>query len=130
MRSRLLVIILLIIFALCCQHAAQHSELKVQSTTPSPNAAAERPLGVPSPPVINQPYYGTGVIKIINLKEGWIEIDHEEIKGLMPAMEMEFWVKNVSLLHSVSVGDRVDFTVIETGKGEYITGLKKVAATP
>lgn len=129
MRSRLLVIILLMVYTLCCQHAAQHSELNVQSTPP-PNAAAKLPLGVPSPPVINQPYYGTGVIKIINVKEGWVEIDHEEIKGLMPAMEMEFWVRDVSLLQSVSVGDRVDFTVIETGKGEYITELKKVAATP
>jgi Cu/Ag efflux protein CusF len=129
MSSRLLVIILLMIFTLCCQHAARLSEMNVQSTPPAPKAATDRPLGVPSPPVINQPYYGTGVIKIINVKEGWVEIDHEEIKGLMPAMEMEFWVRNVSLLKSVSVGDHVDFTVIETGKGEYITELKKVAAT-
>jgi Cu/Ag efflux protein CusF len=130
MRSRLQVIILLTIGTLCCQHAAQHSELTVQSTTPPPGAAAKQPLGVPSPPVINQPYYGTGVIRIINVKEGWVEIDHEEIKGLMPAVEMEFWVRDVSLLRAASVGDRVDFTVIETGKGEYITALKKVAATP
>jgi len=30
------------------------------------------------------PYPGTGTIILINRKEGWIEIKHEEIKGLMP----------------------------------------------
>ena len=43
----------------------------------------------------------------------------------MPAMEMEWWVKDRSLLKSVQVGDKVDFTVVETGKGEFITELKR-----
>ena len=83
------------------------------------------PLPKPSPPELNRPYPGRGVVKIINRKEGWIEIDHEEIKGLMPAMEMEFWVKDRSLMDTVSVGDRVDFTIVETSKGEYLTQIKK-----
>ena len=67
---------------------------------------------------------------IINRKEGWVEIKHEEIKGLMPAMTMEFWLKNRSLVDKVSVGDRVDFTIVETRKGEYVTKLKKAASVP
>jgi Cu/Ag efflux protein CusF len=130
MRSRHLIIIPLLTFTLCCQHATQQQSAVRQPTPSSQNAVAQGPLGVPSPPVINQPYYGTGVIKIINMKEGWVEIDHEEIKGLMPAMEMEFWVRNRALLQAVSVGDRVNFTVIETGKGEYITELTRAAAAP
>ena len=63
---------------------------------------------------------------MINREEGWVEIKHEEIKGLMPAMTMEFFVKTRSLLNEVQVGDRVDFTVVETGKGEFITELKKI----
>ncbi len=43
-------------------------------------------------------------------------------------MQMEFWVKKRSLLKSVQVGDHVNFTVVETGKGEYITELKRLAA--
>jgi len=58
-------------------------------------------------------------------RRGGIEIKHEEIKGLMPAMTMEFLVKTRSLLNEVQVGDRVDFTVVETKKSEFITELKK-----
>ena len=95
---------------------------------PSPPAVVNAtPVQYPSP-VIGQPYHGTGVVKLINSKEGWIEIQHEEIKGLMPAMEMEWWVKDRSLLKSVSVGDQVDFTVVETGKGEFVTSLKRKPA--
>ena len=67
---------------------------------------------------------------IINRKEGWVEINHEEIKGLMPAMQMEFWVKDKSLLDKVNVGDRVDFTVVETKKGEYLTEIKRSSGAP
>ncbi len=83
--------------------------------------------GLPSfPPVVmNKPYPGTGVVTIINRKEGWIEIRHQEIKDLMPAMEMEFNVKDKTLLDRVAVGDEVDFTIVEMPKGEYLTDIKK-----
>ncbi len=93
-------------------------------TTPTPPTVTGTPLVMPSP-VLGKPYFGTGVITIINRKEGWVEIKHEEIKGLMPAMTMEFMVKQNSLLNNVQVGDRVDFTVVETRKAEFITELKK-----
>jgi len=67
---------------------------------------------------------------IVNRKEGWIEINHEEIKDLMPAMEMEFWVKSRDILDNVKVGDRVDFVVVETGKGEYVTQITKKSRQP
>lgn len=77
---------------------------------------------------MNKPYPGTGVVATINRSEGWIEINHEEIKGLMPAMQMEFNVKDKTLLDKVNVGDRVDFTIVETEKGEYLTELKRLSA--
>jgi Cu/Ag efflux protein CusF len=92
--------------------------------TPTPAMVTGTPLVMPSP-VLGKPYFGTGVITLINRKEGWVEIKHEEIKGLMPAMTMEFLVKTRSLLNEVQVGDRVDFTVVETRKAEFITELKK-----
>ncbi|MGZ8847780.1 MAG: copper-binding protein, partial [Pyrinomonadaceae bacterium] len=58
----------------------------------------------------------------------WVEIDHEEIKDLMPAMQMEFNVKDKSLLNDVKAGDRVNFTIVETEKGEFLTAIKKVSA--
>ena len=86
-------------------------------------------MEMPSP-IFDKPYPGTGTIMLINRKEGWVEIKHEEIKGLMPAMEMEFWLKSRSLVDHVSVGDRVDFTIVETRKGEFLTELKKTPAVP
>ena len=77
--------------------------------------------------MLDKPYPGTGIVKILNRKEGWVEIEHEEIKDLMPAMTMEFWVRNPSLMTQVRVGDKVDFVVVEDRKGQYLTELKKVA---
>jgi Cu/Ag efflux protein CusF len=43
----------------------------------------------------------------------------------MPAMEMEWSVQKRSMLDKVKVGDKVNFVVVETGKGEILTELKK-----
>ena len=74
---------------------------------------------------MNKPYPGTGVVAAINKQEGWIEINHQDIKDLMPAMQMEFNVKDKSLLDKVKVGDHVDFTIVETPKGEYLTEINR-----
>jgi Cu/Ag efflux protein CusF len=89
--------------------------------------ATTTPVQYPSP-TIGKAYRGSGVVRIINIKEGWIEIDHKEIPGLMPAMEMEYWVREKSLFNGVRVGDEVDFAVVETGKGEYLSELTKARA--
>jgi Cu/Ag efflux protein CusF len=100
----------------------------IHAISPTP-AVIATPVQYPSP-IIGKTYRSSGVVKIINNKEGWIEIDHQEIPGLMAAMEMEFWVKDKSLLEPVRVGDRVDFGVVETGKGEYLTEIKKSQTVP
>ena len=97
--------------------------------SPTPAAAVKNPMDVPTA-IIGKPYPGKGVVTIVNLKEGWVEIDHEEIEGLMPAMQMEWPVKNRSQMEALRVGDRVEFTVVETGKGEIITDIKSVPAAP
>ena len=76
--------------------------------------------------VLGKPYPGTGVVTILNRKEGWVEIEHQEIKDLMPAMQMEFWVRDSSLMDAVRVGDKVDFVIVEDSKGQYLTELKRV----
>ncbi len=117
----LLVIVLLLQITSC-----QKQKQVAQTTQPTPSSSAfpARPPGFP-PPVMNQPYPATGVVVLINRQEGWIEINHDEIKGLMPAMQMEFWVKDKSLFDNAAPGDRVDFTIVETEKGEYLTELKR-----
>jgi Cu(I)/Ag(I) efflux system protein CusF len=103
------------------------------SASPIPWGTIEPPAQVPDPastPKARQPsavksYSGTGVVRLINLKEGWLEIDHEEIKGFMPAMQMEWSVKDRTMLKRVRVGDKVNFTVEDDNGSEVITELKK-----
>jgi Cu/Ag efflux protein CusF len=99
-----------------------------QASTPAPSPTPPNltPIALPLPAVVGRPYPGKGVVKLINRKEGWIEIDHEAIVDLMPAMEMEWSVAKPSLLNNLNVGDKVTFTVVETGKGEILTELKKI----
>jgi hypothetical protein len=118
----LLTVLLLSALSLSCKQGAQTSEAK---PSPSPTPVNLKPIAQPPLPVIGKPYPGKGVVKLINLKEGWIEIDHEEIKDLMPKMIMEWHVQKPSQLRKVKVGDNVEFTVVETGKGQFITELWK-----
>lgn len=89
--------------------------LPLTTTTPPPSATAT-PANT---------YQGVGTVKSINPKLPAIEIDHEEIVGLMQAMQMEFPVTDSALLNGLGVNDRVDFT-IDNGTGEMkIIAIKK-----
>jgi Cu/Ag efflux protein CusF len=70
-------------------------------------------------------YQGVGVVKSINPKLPAIEIDHEEIVNLMPAMQMEFPVTEASLLNGIAVNDEVDFTIVDNAGEMKITAIKK-----
>jgi Cu/Ag efflux protein CusF len=122
----LFLLVALAVALLSCQRQPPAS-LREQPPGGSPTPLTG-PAGFP-PPVMNKPYPGTGVVAAINKKEGWIEINHEDIKDLMPAMQMEFNVKDKSLLDRAKVGDRVDFTIVETEKGEYLTDIKPSVKT-
>jgi Cu/Ag efflux protein CusF len=101
--------------------------------TIEPPAQVGAPSGTPraqQTPAGARSYNGVGVVRLINLEEGWLEIDHEEIKGFMAAMQMEWSVRDKALLKSVRVGDRVNFTVEDDNGTEVITELKKAPAAP
>jgi Cu/Ag efflux protein CusF len=76
-------------------------------------------------------FYGVGVVTKIVMENPYdksvasVELNHEEIEGLMPAMIMEFNVKSRSLLNNLKVGDKVDFTIDEIGGTEIISEIKK-----
>ncbi len=67
-------------------------------------------------------YPSKGVVTKINNELGSIEIDHENIPDLMPAMKMEFTVKDKAMLKPIAVGDNVTFTI------EYSKGTEKIIA--
>ncbi|HWW77385.1 MAG TPA: copper-binding protein [Pyrinomonadaceae bacterium] len=96
---------------------------------PTQAGGSAAPASRPTPAGVKS-YNGVGVVRLVNLEEGWLEIDHEEIKGFMAAMQMEWSVKDKSLLKSVRVGDRVNFTVEDDNGTEVITELKKAPAAP
>lgn len=80
----------------------------------------------PAATVKTRVYQGVGVVKSINLKQVSIEIAHEDIKDLMPAMTMEFYVKEKSLLTGIRSGDRIEFTLVNGIGGLKITAIKKL----
>lgn len=70
-------------------------------------------------------YPGKGVVTKINNELGSVEIDHEDIPDLMPAMKMEFSVKNKTMLKPIAVGDAVTFTVEYKQGSEIIIAIGK-----
>jgi len=68
---------------------------------------------------------GKGVVTKINFELVLVELDHEEIKGLMPKMTMEFYVKEKSELEKLKVGDRVDFVLEDNAGAKQITSIKR-----
>jgi hypothetical protein len=112
-------------FTFSCKSQPQTEKAMQPTSTPSP-AAMIGPPGFP-PVVLGKPYPGTGIITTVNRNEGWVAIEHEDIKDLMPAMAMEFWVRDPAVMKGVRVGDKVDFVVVEDSKGQYITEIKRVA---
>ena len=95
------------------------------SKQPANQQPAPTPVSGPAAAVQSNSYQGVGVVKSLNPKLPAIEIDHEEVVGLMPAMQMEFPVTDVSLLNGLAVNDRIDFTVVDNTGEMKITAIKK-----
>ena len=112
-KSRMIVICVALVLGACSKQPVNQG-----ATTPAP---------APSGPTALQPntYQGVGVVKGLNPKAPAIEIDHEEIVGLMQAMQMEFPVTDVALLRGLAVNDRIDFTVVEKDGQMRVTASTK-----
>lgn len=98
------------------------SETKSQNVKTAPTTTA--PVTAPSVPKDGN-YDGKGIVTKINNEGGSVEINHEEMKDLMPAMQMEFFVKDKALLKGLAVGDKVDFVVEYKHPTEIIISIKK-----
>ena len=93
---------------------------------PTNKQSAPTPSG-PAAAVQTNSYHGAGVVKHVytNPKAPAIEIDHGDIDGLMPAMQMEFPVTDPKLLNGIAVNDHIDFT-IEAAAGQLkVSAIKK-----
>jgi Cu/Ag efflux protein CusF len=89
------------------------------------NAAARPKPTVTQSQVANGDYPGKGKVTKINLELGSVEMDHEEIAGVMPAMRMEFYASDKKMLDGLKVGDTVDFTLRYKDHTETVVGISK-----
>ena len=114
----------ILVFAFsACQKSV--SDTKPQNVKAAPTAAvAATPIPTPLIPKDGN-YDGKGVVTKINNELGSVEVNHQDIKDLMPAMQMEFYVKDKALLKGLAVGDKVDFTVEYKHPTEIISAIKK-----
>jgi protein SCO1/2 len=88
-------------------------------------APTPTPASGPAAAVQTNQYKAEGVVKVINPKGPAIEIDHGDVEGLMPAMQMEFPVTDANLLNGLAVNDRIDFTIENATDGMKVVAIKK-----
>jgi protein SCO1/2 len=72
---------------------------------------------------------GTGIVLDVQPALRQVQLDHEEIAGLMPAMRMNFDVADPALLDGVAPGDRVRFALATEGGGLRIVVLERLGAS-
>lgn len=68
-----------------------------------------------------------GVVREIAFDRLKAVIRHEAIANFMPAMTMEFIVRDTNELNGVAVGDTVTFSLATTAETHWIQGVRKVA---
>jgi len=56
-------------------------------------------------------FHGHGIIRAIQPGTGVLTLDHDDIKGFMPAMEMMYRVRSPEVSKDLRPGDTVDFTI-------------------
>jgi Cu/Ag efflux protein CusF len=115
------IFLFLILATSACEQKIQENKY---NNTKSAQTVSATPLPTSSIPQ-NKNYDGKGVVTKINLELVSVELDHEEIKGLMPKMKMEFYATKKDELEVLKVGDAVDFVVEYKDGQEKIISIKK-----
>lgn len=84
--------------------------------------------GAPPPPTTSAAevvvYPLRGVVKAVAADRRSVTVDHEEIPGLMAAMEMEFPVADPAVLDGIAPGTRVEGDLRVRGRAPEITRLR------
>jgi protein SCO1/2 len=71
-------------------------------------------------------YSAHGIVEDVDLENGQVLIDHEDVDGLMPAMTMNFAVPDQDLLAKLAPGQVVDFEIHFTGRSYDVVGATVV----
>src|SRR5215204_5042390 len=114
----------LLVFAssIACEQKSAGNSVTATSKSAVNSATPE---AMPTDPIKDGDYDGTGVVTKIDTQLGSVEVNHDEIKDLMPAMQMEFFVADKKLLEGLKVGDKVDFVIRYKARNETIVKISK-----
>jgi protein SCO1/2 len=66
-----------------------------------------------------------GKVVSVDQKKPALKLDHEDIPGLMKAMEMEFDVEDAKILDGIKPGDQIKGELVKGKSGYLITRLEK-----
>jgi manganese oxidase len=80
----------------------------------------------PAPSAAGQTFHGTGTVIAAFPRVNRLMVNHPEIKGFMPAMEMMYRVNPPKLLEGVKAGDRIEFAI--DAASSTITEVKVIEA--
>ena len=81
--------------------------------------------GEPAPKDAARHYEIKGKVVSVDPKKPAITLDHEDIPGLMKAMQMEFDVEDAKILDGIKPGDEVKGELLKGKAGYVITRLEK-----
>ena len=132
-RNILILLSFVFLYSACGQNAAETKQTNINraqnaATTPMVSPSVS-PTSVPTTATPDKSkartFNGKGVVTKINLELVSVEVDHEEIKGLMPPMRMEFYVTEKRELEALKLGDKVDFVLEDNAGQEKIISIKK-----
>ena len=115
----LIILVILVLISACQQNSA---ETKPQNSKPTQTANVAPTLDNSKA----KTYKSKGVVTKINLELVSVELNHEKIEDIMPAMIMEFYVKEKSELEVLKVGDKVEFILEDNQGQEKIISIKKI----
>jgi protein SCO1/2 len=71
-------------------------------------------------------YRASGTIEDVDVDRGQVLIDHGDVEGLMPAMTMNFVVRDRELLESLAPGQVIDFEIHFTGRSYDVVAAEVV----
>lgn len=100
--------------------AAEHSRPANALSMPSSSATS-----APQTSIKNGDYPDKREIIRINIELGSVEMNHDDIPGVMPAMQMEFYVSDKRMLTGLKAVDAVDFTLRYKDRSETIVAISK-----
>jgi Cu/Ag efflux protein CusF len=112
------------LFAANCSSGSATSS-GASNAVPTKTVVASTQSPTPPPHPKNGDYPAKGKVTKINNELGSVEVDHEDVPGLMPPMIMEFYVDDKSALKQIAVGDNVDFTIKYKDGQETISKIAK-----